>query len=107
MQPRNRMGWNLVGSDGIWLGQSWMGWDGMILCVMEWEKMQRENKRKKKEGKKVMSTTNKAVAVTAVGVSWLTAGIATGGLVIAATLVAAGITVTAGSMGGKLFPWGR
>lgn len=72
-----------------------------MLGAMGWEKMQRENKRKKKEGRKGISTTNKAVAVTAVGVSWLTAGIATGGLVIAATLVAAGITVTAGSMGGE------
>lgn len=79
-----------------------MDWDNFGL-----EKMQRENKRKKKEGRKGMSTTNKAVAVTAVGVSWLTAGIATGGLVIAATLVAAGITVTAGSMGGELFRRGR
>lgn len=40
------------------------------------------------------------MAATAVGVSWLTAGIATGGLVIAGTLVAAGVTV--GSMGGEM-----
>lgn len=48
----------------------------------------------------MINSRSQAVAATAVGVSWLTAGIATGGLVIAGTLVAAGVTV--GSMGGKL-----
>lgn len=59
----------------------------------------RRPEKKKKDGR-VINTKSQAVAATAVGVSWLTAGIATGGLVIAGTLVAAGVTV--GSMGGEL-----
>lgn len=63
------------------------------LSEYEREKIRRQDKKKK-----VINTRSQAVAATAVGVSWLTAGIATGGLVIAGTLVAAGVTV--GSMGG-------
>eukprot|EP00752_Nemacystus_decipiens_P007751 g6928.t2 len=59
---------------------------------------EREKERqKKKDGKSVINTKSQAVAATAVGVSWLTAGILTGGLVVAGTMVAAGVTV--GSMG--------
>lgn len=47
----------------------------------------------------MINTKSQAVAATAVGVSWLTAGIMTGGLVVAGTMVAAGVTV--GSMGGE------
>lgn len=65
------------------------------LSEYEREKIRRQDKKKK-----VITTRSQAVAATAVGVSWLTAGIATGGLVIAGTLVAAGVTV--GSMGGTV-----
>lgn len=61
--------------------------------------MVKEPHKKKKEGKSVINTKSQAVAATAVGVSWLTAGIMTGGLVVAGTMVAAGVTV--GSMGGE------
>lgn len=60
------------------------------------QKVRRQGKQRKK---KAAATRGQAVAVTAVGVSWLTAGIATGGLVLAGGLVAAGVTM--GSMGGE------
>lgn len=60
---------------------------------------EKERPKKKKEGKSVINTKSQAVAATAVGVSWLTAGILSGGLVVAGTMVAAGVTV--GSMGGE------
>lgn len=66
--------------------------------LSEYER-EKERQKKKKDGKSVINTKSQAVAATAVGVSWLTAGIMTGGLVVAGTMVAAGVTV--GSMGGE------
>ncbi|CBJ29444.1 conserved unknown protein [Ectocarpus siliculosus] len=65
--------------------------------LSEYEREKERHKKKKKDGKGVLNTKGQAVAATAVGVSWLTAGILTGGLVVAGTMVAAGVTV--GSVG--------
>ncbi|CAM9152802.1 unnamed protein product [Hapterophycus canaliculatus] len=65
--------------------------------LSEFEREKDRHQKKKKEGKGVINNKSQAVAATAVGVSWLTAGILTGGLVVAGTMVAAGVTV--GSMG--------
>ncbi|CAM9908395.1 unnamed protein product [Scytosiphon promiscuus] len=65
--------------------------------LSEFEREKDRHHKKKKEGKGVINNKSQAVAATAVGVSWLTAGIMTGGLVVAGTMVAAGVTV--GSMG--------
>ena len=71
-----------------------------VLIAPQLSEYEREKERqKKKDGKIVINTKSQAVAATAVGVSWLTAGILTGGLVVAGTMVAAGVTV--GSMGGE------
>lgn len=67
------------------------------LTEYEQEKVRRQDKIRKRE-KKAAASRGQAVAATAVGVSWLTAGIATGGLVLAGGLVAAGVAM--GSMGG-------
>lgn len=68
--------------------------------LSEFEREKDRHHKKKKEGKGgVINNKSQAVAATAVGVSWLTAGIMTGGLVVAGTMVAAGVTV--GSMGGE------
>eukprot|EP00903_Cladosiphon_okamuranus_P015669 g14470.t1 len=69
---------------------------GELGHLSEYER-EKERHKKKKDGKSVINTKSQAVAATAVGVSWLTAGIMTGGLVVAGTMVAAGVTV--GSMG--------
>lgn len=67
------------------------------LTGYEQERVRRQDKLRKK-GKKAVGSRGQAVAATAVGVSWLTAGIATGGLVLAGGLVAAGVAM--GSVGG-------
>lgn len=73
----------------------------LLLLLLQPPDSEREKERhkKKKEGKGVMNAKGQAVAATAVGVSWLTAGILSGGLVVAGTMVAAGVTV--GSVGGE------
>lgn len=74
--------------------------DRPLRQLSEYEReREKERQKKKKDGKSVINTKSQAVAATAVGVSWLTAGIVTGGLVVAGTMVAAGVTV--GSMGGE------
>lgn len=72
--------------------------DDLLSQLSEYER-EKERHKKKREGKSVINAKSQAVAATAVGVSWLTAGILSGGLVVAGTMVAAGVTV--GSMGGK------